>query len=138
MGRILTLRGVVPQGRRERVFFFDSNIQNRGWKIKDFQILPNDVTTGYSTLAVLHSTDITITFADWDANTTIAFAITSQYAEYTPMVDSDHVIVGNLYLTNLTPNQPVSYLITLEEEDITPSQNIMYQLKEVAQNSANN
>ena len=37
MGRILTLRGVVPQGRRERVFFFDSNIQTEDGKSKTFK-----------------------------------------------------------------------------------------------------
>lgn len=138
MGRILTLRGVVPTNRKERIFFFDSNIQNRGWKIKDFQVLPNDISAGYTTAAVLHTTDITIAFADWDPNTTVGINITSKENNNQTMIDSDHVVVGNLYFTNLTPNQPVSYMITLEELDITPSQNIMYQLKEVAQNSANN
>lgn len=137
MGRTLTLRGVVPTNRKERIFFFDSNIQNRGWRIKDFQVLPNDISQGYTTAAVLHTTDITIAFADWDANTTIAINITSKENNNQTIVDKDHVIVGNLYFTNLTPNQAVSYLITLEELDISPSQNIMYQLKEVAQNSAN-
>ena len=138
MGRPLTLRGVIPRSERERVFFFDSNIQNRGWKIKEFQILPNDIGAGYAVMGVLHTTDITLTFPDWDANTTIGINLKSQYAEYKPMLDIDHVLVGNLYLTNLTVNQAISYLIVLEELDITPTQNIMYQLKEVAQNSANN
>ena len=137
MGRRLTLRGVVATARKERIFFFDSNITMTGWKIVDFQVLPNDISAGYTTAAVLHTTDITITFADWDANTTVGINITSKENNNQTILDYDHVVVSNLYLTNLTPNQPVSYMITLEEMKIDPQENIMYQLKEVAQNVDN-
>lgn len=138
MGRILTLRGVVPEQRRERVLFFDSNIQNRGWKIKDVKCM--NTTIGRSDIdTVLHTTDRVIGALDWDRNTVIACM---KYLGSTgidqSLVDYGHVIVGNLYLTNLDSAYDVAYLITLEEVDLTSSQNIMYQLKEVAQNSANN
>lgn len=135
MGRRLTLRGVVSTGiTRERIFFFDSNITNTGWKIIGFQVLPNDISAGYTTAAVLHTTEANITFVDWDANTTVGINITSKENNNQTMLDYDHVVVSNLYLTNLTLNQPVSYMLVLEEIKISPEENILYQLKEVSQN----
>lgn len=133
MGRILTLRGVVSTNRRERVFFFDSNVTSTGWKILGFQILPNNISMGYTTAAVLHTTDITVTNVDWDANTTVGLNITSKENNNQTMIDLNHVIVGDLYLTNLTLNQPVSYMVVLEEIKITPEENVIYRIKEVSQ-----
>jgi hypothetical protein len=135
MARMLTLRGVVSTGiARERVFFFDSNVTSTGWKILGFQILPNDISQGYTTAAVLHTGKQNITFADWDPNTTVGLNITSKENNNQTMIDFNHVVVGDLYLTNLTLNQPVSYLIVLEEIKITPSENIIYRIKEQSQN----
>lgn len=133
MGRILTLRGVVSTARKERIFMFDSNVTSTGWKILGFQVLPNDLSTGYTTAAVLHTTDITITNVDWDANTTVGLNITSKENNNQTMIDLNHVIVENLYLTNLTPNQAISYMVVLEEIKITPEENIIYRIKEVSQ-----
>jgi len=137
MGRLLTLRGVVPEQRRERIFFFDSNIQNRGWKIKDVRCM--NTTIGRADVdAVLHTSDRTITSLDWDRNTVVAcMKYLTGTATNQSLIDYGHVIVGNLYLSNLDSSYDVAYLILLEEVDISSSENIMYQLKENAQNSAN-
>jgi len=137
MGRLLTLRGVVPEGRRERIFFFDSNIQNKGWKIKDIRCM--NTTVGRADVdTVIHTTDINIGLLDWDRNTVVAcMKYLTGTATNQSLIDYGHVIVGNLYLSNLDSTYDVGYLILLEEVDITPSANIMYQLKEVAQNVDN-
>tara|TARA_R100001163_G_C5004530_1_gene152526 strand:- start:202 stop:621 length:420 start_codon:yes stop_codon:yes gene_type:complete len=138
MGRTLTLRGVVPRTTRERVFFFDSNITNTGWKIKDVRI-QNQTIGRYEVDAVLHTTDRTITILDWDRNTVVACLKSTVNIGNTDqnLIDKDHVIVSNLYLSNLDDTYTINYLIILEEMSITPSENVMYQLKEVAQNVDN-
>ena len=134
MGRLLTLRGVVPKDTRERIFFFDSNIMNTGWKIKEMHGM--NMSQGRAEVdCVINSVDRNITLLDWDRNTTIACL---KYMVNTgtncSLVDRNHVIVANLYLTNLDNTYDAAYLIVLEEIKISAEQNIMYQLKEVAQN----
>ena len=135
MGRILTLRGVVSKTRRERIFFFDSNVANKGWRVK--QMYGMNMTVGRLEVdAVVHTDDRTIGLLDWDRNTTIACL---KYGVYTgvnqSLIDLDHVVVGSMYITNLDDTYDMAYLIVLEEEDITPSENVIYQIKEMAQSS---
>lgn len=135
MGRILTLRGVVSKQRRERVFFFDSNVSNRGWRVK--QMHGMNMTVGrYEVDAVVHTDDRNVALLDWDRNTTIAclkYGINT--ATNQSLIDLDHVVVGSMYITNLDNTYDMAYLIILEEEDITPSENVIYQIKEMAQSS---
>lgn len=136
MGRRLTLRGVVSTGiRRERIFRFDSNVSLRGWKILDFRIAPNDISSGYTVSAVLHTHDQAVSTGDWDRNTVVAVADVSKENNFNMLLDYDHVLVKDLILTNLTTNQPVSYLVLIEEIKISPEENIIYQIKEIAQDS---
>lgn len=136
MGRRLTLRGVVATGiRRERIFRFDSNVALKGWKILDFRIHPNDTSQGYTVAAVLHTHDQAVSFPDWDRNTVVAVADVSKENNLNMLLDYDHVLVKDLMLTNLTTNQPVSYLVVIEEIKISPEENIIYQIKEIAQDS---
>ena len=139
MGRKLSLRGQIPPNTRERVFFFDSNIQNKGWKIKEAK-MQNPSVGRVEVAAVLHTTDITLSTAvlEWDRNTVIGcFECLSAIGNCNDLLDLDHVVVGNLYLSNVDTNYALNYWIVLEELTISPSENIMYQLKEVAQNVDN-
>jgi len=136
MGRRLTLRGVVSQTRRERIFRFDSNVMLKGWKIIDFRISQNDLAIGYTVSAVLHTHDENVTTSDWDRNTVVGLADISKENNFNSLLDYDHVLVRDLFLTNLTSNQPVNYLLLIEEIEITPSENIVYQIKEMAQDSS--
>jgi len=137
MGRRLTLRGVVSQGiRRERIFRFDSNVALKGWRILDFRIAPNNIAVGYTVSGVLHTHDQLVDFGDWDRNTVVAVADISKENNFNMLLDYDHILVKDLLFTNLTTNQAISYLVLIEEIDITPSENILYQIKEIAQDSA--
>ena len=135
MGRILTLRGVVSKTRRERIFFFDSNVANKGWRVK--QMYGMNMTVGRLEVdAGVHTDDRTIGLLDWDRNTTIAclkYGVNTGVNQ--SLIDLDHVVVGSMYITNLDDTYDMAYLIVLEEEDITPSENVIYQIKEMAQSS---
>ena len=136
MSRRLSIRGVAAVGERLRVFFFDSNIMNTGWLIEGIQCC-NAISGRSDVDAILHTTDSTYTVPDWTDNRVVSYLkrnVNSGTDE--TIIDHDHVIVGNLYLTNLA-NDPVSYIVTLKEIKIDASENIMYQLKEVAQNVDN-
>jgi len=136
MGRRLTLRGIVPTNRRERIFRFDSNVALKGWKILDFRIAPDDISVGYTVSAVLHTHDQATGRDEWSRNTVIANADVSKENNFNMLLDYDHVLVRDLLLTNITANQAVEYLVLIEEINITPVENILYQIKEIAQDSS--
>ncbi len=134
MGRTLTLKGVVRGGERERILYFDSNIQLNGWKIKDVQVNNLVASTVHG---LLHTTDTAYAIADWSDNRVVAYLSRGSTGVNETIFNLNHVVVSNLYLTNLSPSEIMCYLITLEEIQIDAKENIIYQLKEIAQNVDN-
>jgi len=133
-GNLLTLRGVVTQGTMEKIMSFDSNVVGYGWKILDFRIMTSNTTanTAFEASALIHSDPVAKTFNDWDPNTVVGMANISKDNNATMILDYNHVIVQNLFLSN-TWSQPVCYIVVLERLDIKPEENIMFMLKERAQ-----
>lgn len=132
MGRILTLRGVISQGRNDRIMLFDSNVTNTGWKVLDFRVQNQDYNKS-QTIAILSSDDKQYGFLDWDPNTVIACCDVTPYGNINLLLDYNHVVVSSLFLSNANPTDAMNYLVVLEEIPITPEENIIYQLKEIAQ-----
>lgn len=140
MKKILTLRGVCSAGRIERIMSFDSNAVGYGWKVLDFKIMTNQHTAhtadDYTAAAALGSTSEQFTFNDWDESTMIGVVNVSKKNVVTELLDYNHVIVNSLYISNYW-SDAVNYLVVLEAVDISPQENIIYRLKERAQNMAN-
>lgn len=137
MARTMTLRGVVSAAAIEQIMMFDSNTVSYGWKILDFRIATNNSSnlTDFQAGAALGSTSEQFTFEDWDESTMVGFATVSAVGNPNLILDYDHVIVSSLYLSNLNSDQPVNYMVVLEQIEVDPKQNIMYQLKERAQSN---
>ena len=135
--RTMVLRGVVSAATIEQIMMFDSNAVDYGWKIVDFRIATNNSSTlsDFQAGAAIGSTPEQFTFEDWDESTMIGFATVSAAGNANMLLDYDHIIVSGLWLSNLSGDRPVNYMVVLEEIKVTPEENIMYQLKERAQSS---
>ena len=132
--RKLTLRGVVSAARVEKIFSFESNAVNYGWKILDFRIMTNNTTgnTDFTAAGALGTSEEQFTFNDWDESQMVGMVNVSKDNNKTQILDFDHVVVSNLFLSNYH-SQPLCYIVVLEQLDISPKENIMYMLKERAQ-----
>lgn len=132
--RVLTLRGVVSAARVEKIFSFESNAVNYGWKILDFRIMTNNTTnnTDFTAAGALGTSSEQFTFNDWDESQIVDMMNVSKENNVTQILDFDHVVVSNLFLSNYH-SQALCYIVVLEQIDISPKENIMYMLKERAQ-----
>tara|TARA_Y100001938_G_C7926500_1_gene347144 strand:- start:193 stop:609 length:417 start_codon:yes stop_codon:yes gene_type:complete len=135
--RTMVLRGVVSAQSVEQIMMFDSNAVDYGWKIVDFRIGSNNSSglSDFQAGAAIGSTPEQFTFEDWDESTMIAVATISAAGNANLLLDYDHIIVSGLWLSNLSGDHAVNYMVVLEEMKVTPEENIMYQLKERAQSS---
>jgi hypothetical protein len=135
--RILTLRGVCSANSVEKIMSFDSAAVGYGWKVLDFRIMTNDATAvaagKYQAGAAIGSSSEQFTFNDWDESQMIGLVNVSDENNVNTLLDYNHVIVQNLYLSNLSPTAAVNYIVVLEPMNITPQENIMFMLKERAQ-----
>ena len=133
MGRILTLTGRVLGGDNDRIMFFDSIPVSKGWRILSLEGNSTNVG-GFMTHAILHSdANYNPTGYDPEDNRTIGVVATSKENGQVTLVDYNHVIVSDLFIKNGLGSIPFNYLVTLEEMDITPTENIIYRIKERAQ-----
>lgn len=133
MGRILTLRGVLSSQEFDRIMMFDSSVNKTGWKILDFKMM-NQTNGQYLTLGILTTNpDFNNAFPDWDPNQTIGIFKSSPENNYDLLLDYNHVIVNSLYLLNADNANAACYMVVLEEIPVTADENIIYQLKEIAQ-----
>lgn len=132
--RKLTLRGVVTAARVEKIFSFESNAVNYGWKILDFRIMTNNTTgnTDFTAAGALGTSSEQFTFNDWDESQMVGMVNVSKENNVSQILDFDHVVVSNLFLSNYH-SQSLCYIVVLEQLDISPKENIMYMLKERAQ-----
>lgn len=120
----LTLRGRIPVNTNgHRLQIFDGKYTT-GYRVKEFIV---STYTPYATeeiVAKLHTSTTTVSIGQWDwaNNQEIAWALwaapTVQY--YFPsVVDEDHMIIEDLYITNYSPTgeagEECNYLIKLEK-----------------------
>lgn len=133
MGRILTLTGKVIAGNNDRIMFFDSIPVSKAWKVISFQGNSTSVA-GFNTHAILHSDGNYHPLGfDPEDNRSIGCVVTSKENNQANLVDKNHVIVSDLFITNALTGGVFNYLVILEEMNITPTENIIYRIKERAQ-----
>ena len=132
---IRALRGEVVGGTKELAFQYQANDLSRGWRV--ISLVVCDSVAPVSAQAdgiVLHTQDVRQTTFDFDDNRVIGFAGRTVSGKAIEIMDPNHIIVSNLWMSNLD-SLPTTYLLLLEELKVTDAENVIYQLKERAQGS---
>ena len=151
-GRIMTLRGdandqvhgaALYTGSKWGVKILDDDRQGYGWKIKRFDYLLNPDQAAPRSVVSLWTFDpatlpisIGNVYANGSAasnNQCIGCRIPFEQGTLANVIDPDHVIVDTLTLVG-SSNDFVPYLITLEEYELSDTEEVVQRIKEVAQN----
>jgi len=141
MGRLLSLRGVtigtddMTGGLvADEVMSYHGTDTTKGWKVISATCL--DFTSPMSGSAdglIIHTDSAYQSKFDLGDSRVIGF--TGSYVNTKTIIDPNHVIVGSLYISQ-TDRFPTAYLIVLEEIKIDSTHNIIYRIKEKAQDFA--
>lgn len=132
---IKSLRGNLDAGRSppvpESIFHYDGTDLTRGWKIKEIYATQEGDESASNPGVIFHTDPVAKRNFDLSDNQIIGWAGSS----FQPQVlDPNHIIVGDLYATNLS-SEINSYLVVLEEITIEKAMNVIYRLKERAQST---
>lgn len=136
-GRILSLRGTsvgTTAGglNSEKVFTYEGTDLSRAWKIKSIDVIDyNDPIGSEAEGIIVQTMERYQTRFDLGNNQVIGFV--GSYASEKSVLDPNHVIVENLWISNID-TMPANYLIILEELSITPTENIIHRIKNRGQN----
>jgi len=129
---IRSLRGMIGANKQQLAFQYQANDLTRGWRIISFQVCDSTSILNQANGIVLHTQDEQQTTFDFDDNRVIGMAGRTKEGNAVQILDPNHIIVSNLWLSNLDGSQS-TYLLLLEEFVVTPAENVVYQLKERAQ-----
>jgi hypothetical protein len=132
MARVRTLRGQITGNAIKTALNYEGTDLTKGWKILSITVCDSiSPVSGTSDGVVMHTDDVQKTRFSLTDNQTIGFAGRGAGNEF-EVVDPNHIIVNDLYLSNLD-SSAATYMIELTEVKIDPTFNIIYQLKERAQ-----
>lgn len=136
MKSLRTLRGVVTGATKKEIFTND--LKNVGWKVKRFQIWPNDMDNNpyvSSKLWIGDDSGGSLQFSDAGDNRAIAWAAGGG-GPGTPQIwnalDPDHIVTEALSILNNT-TESAAYLVELEYMPLTDAQEIMSLIKQRSQ-----
>lgn len=132
-----TLRGILETSELRRLIIDDGRL-NHGYRVTSFKVFPDVPAGGTQQTAVILGLDYDMT-SNFDASDSrqIGWAMASYGGalEQAPLqvLDSDHVILMDLYISNLNPNDKVNYLIELETVELNDDEAILTLIKERSQ-----
>lgn len=132
-----TLRGILETSELRRLIIDDGRL-NHGYRVISFKVFPDVPAGGTQQTAVVLGLDYDIT-SNFDAsdNRQIGWAMTAYGGalEQAPLqvLDPDHIVIMDLYISNLNPNDRVNYIIELETVDLTDEETILSLIKERSQ-----
>ena len=141
MKEIHTLRGVVLQGGDTKKIF-ESPRSGTGWVVKAFYVWPYNMDSNLYSHGKLWKGDPTnASTQNSDAQNSQCFAwsatsgSTAEAVRY-DIIDPDHLITTELYVIN-TAAQAISYMVILEQREITADQEVLSIIKERSQDVHN-
>ena len=132
-----TLRGLLDAGETRRLLIDDGDFQH-GFIVEELYIsgqAPLGEATSQATWAVLHiNTDTPIEF-DWSSPQQIGWAVYNTNPTNTlSIIDPDHIVVRELYITNLNATFPLNYMLNIRDRTMTPAHGVLQMVKEVTYN----
>jgi len=135
MKEIHTLRGQVDPGTQKRLIIDDGRF-NHAMKIESFIVWPSNPNAAEDPKCVLSLSDKAVTSVDASDTNQIGWSkaadATANYSGYS-IIDPNHLVVRDLYITNLDANDVSNYLVILRPETISDDRAIMALIKERGQ-----
>ena len=141
MRTIHTLRGVVlDAGSSKKIF--ESPRSGTGWVVKEFYVWPYNMDSNLYSHGKLWKGDPTdASFVNSDAQNSQCFAwsatsgTTAESVRY-DIIDPEHLITNELYVIN-TAAQAISYMVVLEQKEISADEEVLSIIKERSQDVHN-
>jgi len=135
MSSIYSLRGRVDSGSQKRLIIDDGRF-NHAMKVESFVVWPANPNAVEDPKCVLSLSDNTVTSADASDTNQIGWSkaadATTIYSGYS-ILDPNHLVVRDLYITNLDVNDEANYLVILKPMEISDDRAIMALIKERSQ-----
>lgn len=132
-----TLRGRLDAGETRRLLIDDGDFQH-GFIVEDISISPQSPlgeATSNDASAILHINSDTPVDFDWSGPQQIGWAVYNTNASTpTSIIDPDHIIVRELYITNLNATKKLNYLVRIRDRTMTPAHGVLQMVKEVTYN----
>ena len=143
MSKIVTLRGIGAAGDVDKILLFGGQQGKfeKGYRILDFQIAPNDPLSSNEISATINTIEVAHVVAwNWSKNTQIAWAawnipIGTRFGQYSN-VDNEAIIVEDLFIDFSGPiPSDINYELTLEQVDVKDFQAALAMVNARAQGS---
>lgn len=131
------LRGTLVAGETRRLLIDDGDFQH-GFKVTSMQISPLnplDEANSAASSAVLHISNVPESQFDWSSPRQIAWSVYNTNPTNTlNVIDPHHVVVRELFITNLNATSKLNYMIHIEDRMLTPAHGVLQMVKEVTYN----
>ena len=140
MRRTHTLRGRVSQESTKRLILNDGRL-NHGMVVKEFYVWTISQASGDDVDCILSLSGIVSNEMDAGDNRQIGWAretttgTTRQQSR--SIIDPDHVVVQDLWISNLSTNGPANYLVILEAKELSNNETVLQLIKERSQDDLN-
>ena len=135
MNNVHTLRGRVDPNSQKRLIIDDGRF-NHAMKVESFVVWPANPNAQEDPKCVLSLSDNAVTQADASDTNQIGWSkaadATTIYSGYS-ILDPNHLVVRDLYITNLDANDEANYLVILSPMEISDDRAIMALIKERSQ-----
>lgn len=135
--KIRTLRGTA--NGNEKKIVFNNDLMNVGWRVKSFQVWPNNLDACpyvWAKLWIGNDEGGSISFSDAGDNRSIAWSASSSPAAPTAsqwsVLDPNHIITNELSVHSGSGDS-LAYLIELEIMSLTDDEQIMAIIKQRSQ-----
>jgi len=135
MNDLHTLRGRVGPSSQKRLIVDDGRF-NHAMKVESFVVWPANPNAMEDPKCVLSLSDNTVSSADASDTNQIGWSKSADaitiYSGYS-ILDPNHLVVRDLYITNLDPNDDANYMVILSPMVISDDRAIMALIKERSQ-----
>jgi len=132
-----TLRGLLEAGETRRLLIDDGDFQH-GFIVEKLVISPQSPLgeeNSNATSAVLHINSTQPADFDWSSPQQIAWAVYNTNPTNTQSdIDPDHIVIRELYITNLNPTWKLNYMLHIKDRTMTPAHGVLQMVKEVTYN----
>ena len=136
---IRTLRGTISPLERRRLIIDDGQFTH-AYRVKAFYIFPVDMSTGAADVQGVLAIDQDGLQVNWraDDNRQIGWSSTtmstaSALNNFTNIIDPNHVVVRDLWVTGSSGTGDINYMVELETVTITEDEAVLALIKEVSQ-----
>jgi hypothetical protein len=134
--KVHTLRGRVDLNTTKRLILNDGRLTH-GMVVKEFYVWTISQASGDDVDCILSLSGTVTAEMDASDNRQIGWARETTTAttrlQSRAIIDPDHVVVQDLWISNLSTNGPANYLIILEARELNDNESVLQLIKERSQ-----